>query len=469
MKTKKLWAILMALGLVAAACGSDSEETSESADATASSDGGSDDGGSDDGGSDDGGGEAAPAALITDIGVTDTEIRIGYNADLSGIFAANITPIIEATEVYWEFVNDNGGIAGREVVPVILDSGYDVPRHLENHEVLSGDGAESVVMIGQSTGSPQTAATAEDLIEDDMVAVPLSWYSGWADESIGANVLEVQGNYCLEAANGVTYMSETYGNKMALITMPGDYGQDAAVGAKLAAEELGLEIVYDGEAAVIPVPGTDQTPVINEIVNSGADFVWSAGTAGTLAEIMGGADAQGFDGYWGTSTPGYNPGLLDSDLGPLVDERLTFSGFNESWDPNGSEGMQELIAEMRARRPEAIMSDFFITGWLNGIIVQQVLEQAAANGDMTRAGVTAAAKEITVDMKGLAPDQTWSGEPNDNIVRETYLFDVDASVYTPGALVSQEDASVGLTLIRGPYASQTALDFNYEGPCYVAE
>ena len=146
-------------------------------------------------------------------------------------------------------------------------------------------------MLTNSTGSPHTAAIAEALVDDELVAIPLSWYSGWTDPSIGQNVLEVQANYCIEAMNGVTYMSETFGNKMAIASFPGDYGQDGAIGAKIAAEALGLEIVYDGEAAVIP--GADQTPVVTGIAESGADFVWLTTTPGQTAEIVGGAAGAG--------------------------------------------------------------------------------------------------------------------------------------------------------------------------------
>ena len=45
---------------------------------------------------------------------------------------------------------------------------------------------------------------------------------------------------------------------------------------------------------------------------------------------------------------------------------------------------------------------------------------------MTRAGVSAAAKEVTVDLQGLAPDQTWAGEPNDYVVRESYMYTPDS-------------------------------------------
>jgi len=209
-----------------------------------------------------------------DYGV-DTEemvIRVGINTDLSGIFAPLTTKITDGHLAYWEWLNDNGGVNGWTIEPVVLDNAYDVPTHLENYEVMAGDGDQSVVMFSTSTGSPHTASTAEALIEDNMAAIPLSWYSGWADPEIGRNVFEVQANYCIEAMNGATYMSETYGNKMAIASFPGDYGEDGAEGAKVAAEALGLEIVYDGQAAVIP--GPDLTPVIASIADSGADSVW---------------------------------------------------------------------------------------------------------------------------------------------------------------------------------------------------
>jgi ABC-type branched-subunit amino acid transport system substrate-binding protein len=262
-------------------------------------------------------------------------------------------------------------------------------------------------------------------------------------------------------------MSETHGDKVAIISFPGEYGQDGATGAKLAADALGLEVVYDGEGAV--VPGSDQTPVITEIVNSGADFVWATINPTTLSEIMGGAVAQGFTGAWSGNAPTYNPNLLDTDLAEALDQYYTHSTYTELWDPNGSAGMKELIAQMQERRPDAVITDYYIFGWINGVIVQQVLEQAAANGDMTRAGVTQAAREITVDFQGMAPNQSWGGEPNDYIVRESYLYDVDSSTYTPDATVSDEEGGSGYTLIQGPFASQLAQDFDYTGPCFVAE
>ncbi len=474
MKAAKIWVLVLALVLIAAACGGDDDTEAGTTD---DGDGGAetteaagDEGGEDTSGDDAGGDEGADgeaAELATDFGVTDDEIRIGYNADLSGIFATTVLPIIEATEVYWEVVNENGGIAGREVVPVILDNAYDVPKHLENYEVFTGDGAESVVMIGQSTGSPHTAATAELLVEDEIAAIPLTWYSGWPDPEFGQNVFEVQTTYCVESHNGMTYMAENFGDKVAIISFPGEYGQDGAQGAKLAAEKLGLEVVYDGEGAV--VPGSDQTPVITEIVNSGADFVWTTINPTTLSEIMGGAVSQGFTGMWSGNSPSWGFQLLGTDLAEAADQFYVYSTYTALWNTDDTPGMTEVVEAMREKRPDAPVSDLYLLGWINGMIVQQVLEQAAANGDMTRAGVTEAARQITVDLKGLAPNQSWGGDPNDFIVRESYIYDIDLANFTPNGTVSDEDAGTGYTLIQGPFASPLAEEFVYDGPCFVAE
>ena len=407
-------------------------------------------------------------AIAHDIGV-DIEtktIRVGLNTDLTGIFAPLTTKITDAHLAYWEWVNDNGGIQGWTIEPVVLDNNYNVPTHLENYEVFSGDGPESVVMFATSTGSPHSASTAELLIEDNMAAIPLSWYSGWADPSIGKNLFEVQTNYCIEAMNGTTYMAETYGDKVAIATFPGDYGQDAARGVKIAAEALGLEVVYDGEGAVIP--GADQTPVITGIVESGADWVWVTLNPGHTAQLLGGSAAAGFTGQWIGSAPSWNPALLLVDgFKELADAFYTHSTYTVLLGVGEADGMQELLEVMREYRPEASWDDFYIVSWIQGYVVQQILDQAISNGNITRAGVLAAANQVTADLNGLAPNQSWVGNPNDNVVRETYLYDVDLSLYTPGATISDENGNSGFSLIKGPYASETAANWEYE-PCFVA-
>ena len=78
-----------------------------------------------------------PTEILTDFGVTDDTIRIGLNADLSGIFAPLVTQIVDGQEAYWEIVNENGGIAGRQVELVVLDNAL---RRADPPRELRGDG-----------------------------------------------------------------------------------------------------------------------------------------------------------------------------------------------------------------------------------------------------------------------------------------------------------------------------------------
>ena len=410
----------------------------------------------------------AEAVIAHDFGV-DAEtmtIRVGVNTDLSGVFAPLTTKITDGHLAYWEWINDNGGIQGWTVEPVVHDNAYDVPTHLENYQVMAGEGDESVVMFSTSTGSPHTASTAQLLIEDNIAAIPLSWYSGWADPAIGKNVFEVQANYCIEAMNGATYMSETYGNNVAIASFPGDYGEDGAEGVKVAAEVLGLNVVYDGQAQVIP--GGDLTPVITGIAESGADWVWLTTNPTTTATLMGGAAQAGFTGQWSGSSPSWNSALLGIEgFRELADAVYTHSTYTVLWDVGEAEGMGEMIDAMRQYRPDAPFDDVYVISFIEGYVATQILDKAITNGNLTRAGVLAAANSITADLKGLAPNQSWRGNPNDNVVRETYLYDVDLSLYTPGVTVSKEGGNNGFQLIKGPYASDAALNWEYE-PCFNA-
>ena len=88
-----------------------------------------------------------------------------------------------------------------------------------------------MAIISQSTGSPHTAAIAQDLVDDDLVAIPLSWYSGWADPEFGQNVFESYTSYCVESMNGIEWLHKNRDvQTVAIISFPGEYGGDGAAG-----------------------------------------------------------------------------------------------------------------------------------------------------------------------------------------------------------------------------------------------
>ncbi len=473
MNYKKLLAMLMALGLVAAACGgsdetaADDTATDDTADGTATDDAADDtaaDDAADDTAADDGG---TPGEVLTDFGVDGTVIRVGVNGDLSGPFSALVNEIVAAQEVYWEMVNEAGGIEGYTVEVVKLDSGYATDKGIANYQELAQESEEGVLMISENTGSPITNSIFEDAIDDNMLVIPLSWASLWPDPAY-SNILEKNITYCAESINGIEWLKdkvEADGKeaKLAIISRPGEYGEDGHVGAEIAAEALGIEIVYNGKGEVA---GDDRTAVISQLVGSGATMVWNTLTPGELADVFGGAVSQGLTADWSGNNPSFSyPALLPTDLAPLFDQYYWQSGYGVPFREGGSAGMATMVAEMEARRPNDPLSDSFVAGWQEGIIVETIIRQAIANGDLTRAGMVAASQEVDeFDFQGLAPNQTYNGAYDDIIVRESYIYDVDASAFDLQPLSTGEGSS-GLKIVDGPYTSPTLESYEFGGPC----
>ena len=464
MNIKRLLALLLAFGLVASACGSSDSDGEAGGETPATTE------------TEEDAPTTEPEAteidepadeILTDFGVTDDVIKIGLNPDLSGPFGSLVSEIVQGQTIYWDTVNANGGIAGRQIEMTILDSGYATDKGIENYGVLAQESDEGVLIISENTGSPITAAIAEDAIDDDMLVIPLSWASLWPDPEIGANILEKGATYCVEAMNGVSFLNDLVTEagetpKLAIISRPGEYGEDGHVGAEIAAEELGIEIVYNAKGEVA---GDDRTAIVSQLVASGANMVWVTLTPGETADIFGNAVAGGMTAQWSGNLPSFNYLFhLGGDLAPAFDEYYWQSGFNLPWNVGDSEGMSEMVAAFNELAPDLPLADGYVTGWMEGMIVQTILEQAAANGDMTRAGMVAASKEVVVDFKGISPNQGWAGEYNDSVVRETYIFDVSLDAFDIQP-VSAGTGGTGLPVHQGPFVSDVAANYVFDGPC----
>jgi ABC-type branched-subunit amino acid transport system substrate-binding protein len=465
MKVKRFLALLMAVGMVAAACGDSDDETGTGAggDTTEATTGDTV------AGTEGEEGAVDPADIETGPGVTDEVIRVGMISDYSGIFAPLVVEINDAHKAYFEKVNDEGGIAGRRIEPVDVDAGYDVPRHIEIYQEMRQESEDGVAMLSLSVGSPHTAAVARDMEADSMVAIPLTWYSGWSDPEFGAPVAEMYTTYCLESHNAISWMhdklqAEGKETRLAIISFPGEYGQDGATGAKMAAEALGIPIVYDGEAQV--VPGADQTPIISELVRAQPTVVYATINPTALAEIFGGVRAQGLEAYWTGNSPTFDHHLLGTDLAADLSQYYYHSTYNALWGTD-VEGMDELMATMAERRPNAPVSDPYIVGWTYAQLAHQLLEYAASRGDLTREGIMEAFMDegFTADFGGLAPEKTWAGDPNDYLVRDSYMYDVDVTKRNI-VPVSEEGGSTGLVLEEGPFTAEITEQYVWDGPCF---
>lgn len=451
-KESKWTAILLALGLVLAACGDGgSEDTTTTAAAGESTT------------------SAAPAesttsaaaGVATDVGV-DLEaqtVTVGLLSDLSGPFAPLVQVIVAGQEMYWANVNANGGVGGLQVQVETRDTGYDVDAHVQLYEELKSQ----VVAFGHSTGSPQTVAINGSLQADGILAIPLTWYSGWSDPAINANLVPHGVPYCIESMNMIEYLKLQMpdATTIAIASSPGDYGEDSNAGARLAAEALGLEVVYDGTGLINAQDDATLAEVAAGIAGSGAQLVWITTSPTPFGSIYGQALAAGFtSALWSGAGPTWNPALVgpESPIKDALAQNFFISQYYAPWaaDTPGNQAVRDLVTAAGADP-----LDYYAEGVIEATILHQALQAAYDAGDMTQAGVLASAKALeSVTFDGLAPDETYVGEPNDRVQRAQFISRPDPEGLAGGT-------STGATLIESMYTSPIAEAFEFTEACFA--
>lgn len=406
------------------------------------------------------GGGGGDGDVKTDVGVTsepcpeavDKEkgcIYLGIISDLTiGPFRALAVPITDAQKAFWKRVNQSGGIGDYEVdvTKYIRDNEYNPQKHNQVYQEIKG----SVLGLAQTLGSPTTAAIINDMRNGNVVAAPASWTSAWAFEDV---ILESGANYCIESMNALDYAKEKYNPKSVLaIHYAGDYGDDAAAGAKLAAEKLGMtfnQVKTDAGAE-------KQAGAIQAVLTSGADLVILTTGPAETAAIVGQTAARGFKGRFIGTSPTWNPALLASKAAPALTALYEQSAPWNAWgtDSAGHKAMRDAVT---AAVPNLVPNDGYTSGWVWSYPLKAALENAVEKGDLTRAGLAKAAKELSsVDYEGMLPQGAgnYAGGANDGAFRMTAIYKPDAA----GATKTSQ--------VKDLFVGATAQAYQLDRPCF---
>ncbi len=224
-------------------------------------------------------------------GVTDTEILVGSNNDLSGIFAAFGAPAIGAAKQYFDQVNANGGVHGRQLRLIAEDHAYQMPKAMQNINKLINSDKVFVMLL--SLGTPMNIASFPLLERKGIANIgPLSAARQMV-EPLEPFKFAGFSSYYDQMVAGIEFMKDKQGAKaICAMYIPSDFGKEIQEGAKEAAEAAGLE--YKAETTHKP-DELDFVGSLTKLKDAGCDTIATALGIRQTITALGTAKKMGWD------------------------------------------------------------------------------------------------------------------------------------------------------------------------------
>ena len=165
-------------------------------------------------------------------GATDSQIKIGNIMPYSG--PASAYAVIGRTEAgFFQMINDEGGINGRNISFISYDDGYSPPKTFEQARKLVED--DNVLLIFNSLGTPTNSAIQAYMNERKVPQLFVATgATKWNDPKLYPWTMGWQPSYQTEARIYAKYILKELPNaKIAIMYQNDDYGKDYVLGLRL--------------------------------------------------------------------------------------------------------------------------------------------------------------------------------------------------------------------------------------------
>lgn len=226
-------------------------------------------------------------------GVTDTTVKVGNGIAVSGALAFVGIPFQQGIQSYFNMVNEEGGINGREIVYVHKDDEFKPELGIAVLEEMVYD--EEVFAIVGHFGTPVVGATLPDLRDYGIPAVYFATgigqlYNDNAVEGNGRNIFPVQPIYTMEGRIMVAYAIGQFDAKtIGVIYSNDEAGTDILKGIEIEAEARGITVIAES----IPVGAVDATAQVTKIKNANVDVIIAAAIQATFPPVVKEMEKQG--------------------------------------------------------------------------------------------------------------------------------------------------------------------------------
>jgi ABC-type branched-subunit amino acid transport system substrate-binding protein len=431
-RTSWLWLIGLAIAamLLLGACEEDSDDDGNGGE-TPSTDGTPSEGGE----------------IETDFGVTDSEITLGMTIAKSGNAAAALfQPLEPAMQAYFEKVNtEDGGVCGRTIAFITEDDQY-APAPAQERAQKLAEQDEVVAFVG-NLGTAAVSGQVEYINDPDgdgdtEDGIPHLFLSTgahkWGDTELYPWTIGYIPDYTAEGAVLATYMNENFaGQTAAILYQNDDFGED---GRSSFAETLEAEVV---EEQSYEAGAPDVTSQLATLRAADPDILFLYSLPLQTAQVFTYMEANNWNPQVVWSY--VNPSTLLADLtgGPQAIEGVIST--NYLLDPVADVDAPAMVEHKRIMDTYegGDVAQLTIYGQSLAEIAVETLQRACDNGDMTRAGVLAAAESL----EGYRSSVLFEGidinlSENDHIAIEALVpvqVQADGTLQTLGETIDTED------------------------------
>lgn len=312
------------------------------ADAGAGGDAGTSDGGAGDGGTapgddpgdaGDGGAAPPPSSGSADPGpqpgVTDDSLKIGYLVPLTG--AAPIpTSWDDGANLYWDVLNEAGGLNGRQVELIIEDTESSTTTAVNKaRKLVTQDKVFTIVTLDRLEVQEAVARELEARnYPHVMIQSPTPPPSSWR------NTFTVSIDHTVQGRSIARFLKRELadvGNKVAVVREQTNALKPGADAMVTEARAQGLEVVAQ---ETINPNSADYTQTILRLQQSGAEIVWLYMAPTPAARIISQAGASGYRPTWFANSISWNFELMHGVTAGYMDGRAyAFSPWVALSDP----------------------------------------------------------------------------------------------------------------------------------------
>ncbi|MGF6822761.1 branched-chain amino acid transport system substrate-binding protein [Microbacterium sp. ZKA21] len=250
-------------------------------------------------------------------GVTDDTVTIGTHTPLTGPAAAGYSSISAAATAYFAYLNDQGGVHGREIEYIVKDDGYNPATTQTVVRELVQEDEVFAIVNGLGT-APHTAVLDylnQNEVPDLFVA---SGSTNWNQPEKYPFTFGFNADYVVEGAALAQYAADEYPDKkVCLLGQDDDFGDEMVEGAELALGADGLTHVER-----YSVSNQDVTAQIGALKAAGCEINILGTINGFTALALGTAAQLNWFPQWFSSSSGADYptliGYLGEDVGPQL-------------------------------------------------------------------------------------------------------------------------------------------------------